>query len=327
MKRLALLCFMAVAAFSPAGAESVCDRLTAVGVGSQAPKYPKVGADGICDGEMYRMNAHGHDYYWGWDRGGFAYLPIAGGGDFTFTAVLVAEPDPYIQAPKVGIAVREGLVGNDRALQLRWDGFFGGNVMDAQVSWFYRFIPGALNTEFCSSADRSSCFKEGGTGVTVAADAELSIARKNNRYELYVNGTRVAGNEPFVMAGDTVYVGLIASFGGGKNPIYQSVSFSKVECTGACGQVVSAVNGIQQSSSEWQARMEEGNIRLELPASAAGRVTLLDVQGRALRTWRPSRIRNGLLPVPGGKNSRGPFWLDVAEDSGKRRILPVRLLR
>jgi hypothetical protein len=244
----AIILTLVAAAGIPAQPE--CDpSLTAAGVGAYAPKYPKVGAEDICEGGIHNLSMYGHDYYWGWDRGGFLYRTIAPDADFTFTArfdSLGPTQDVY----KVGLCVREGLLGNERAVQLRYDSFFGGDPNKAQIAWFYRMVPGYPTSEFCSDADRYYCFREGGTGITDIVGRTMSISRRSGLYELDVDGVRVAEEEQLKLApNQPMYVGVIGSFGGADRPRTGTFTVSEIGCEGSgCVTGPSGVHGAQRQA-------------------------------------------------------------------------------
>jgi hypothetical protein len=297
-------------------------------VGATAPKYPTVGAEGSCTEGEYTLTAWGHDFYWGWDRGGFAYYAVPGTRDFSFAVRVADAEDLFCSSEKVGICVREGLTGNERAIQLRWDGYHD------EVYWFHRFTPGITISEFCTLSDRKTCFHEGATGATALDGVELKIARIDERYHLYVNDTPVAESRSMTLTSDPVYVGLIFSCGGADTPISERVRFDKLRCSGVCpeGTAVLDVTAPGARPNGWSVRFRERRFTVTAPtiarAASARTLVLFDAAGTRLARLTADHVHGRLITFSGLPATVHPgFYLArVGSDDGAgitRRIMIV----
>jgi len=277
-----------------AWSQNLCEQLSTTGLGIFAPKYPGASAEGECTDGIYTFTAKGHDFYWGWDRGGFAYYTIPNTGDFTFSAKIEEMPSFVPNTTKLGICVREGLYGNERTVQLRYDKFFTGKTDSAQIVWFYRYLPAGPESEFCSRDVRDNCFYEGGTGVKEPEGAVLKITRVDNLIELYVNGERVAEDQTLAMATETIYVGLIAAYGGGDNPIVQTAKFSELQCEGYCPNASGAkkIAASMTRNNKWRCRANGNVVRFSTIDGMAfpkfSTVLFINPQGKTLHAQRQS---------------------------------------
>lgn len=316
MATLGLLLLVVGSVVTVSVADELGDHLTALGVGSTAPKYPDVGATGTYQDGVYTLYGWGHDYYWGWDRGAFAYYDIGSDGDFSFSAVIDDAEYLFATAPKVGICVRSGLVGNDKALQLRYDGFFGGSSDGAQVSWFYRFAEGAETTEFCTPSNRTACFIEGGTGVTQINGTKLTIARVGTDLTMYVNDEQVAADQTLRLGSGPLYAGLIFSAGGGDTPLKDQVKFRDLACTGVCpegvGTAASAANS-RLLAPQWTVSYADGIVRMA--PSSDGRVAavrICDASGRTVVQGDGNRFAAAL--------TAGCYVAEITTTAGQRHL-------
>ncbi len=126
----------------------------AVTLGSDTPAWfsAHLSADGgyAADG-VYLLRGDGWDYYWAWDRGGFAYVEAE--GDFTFSARIRGSMYLYQEAAtgnaeKFGLVVREDLTTTSKMASLMWDRYWYDRLDgDTGVSWYWRHENGSLDDE------------------------------------------------------------------------------------------------------------------------------------------------------------------------------------
>ncbi len=217
--------------FLIAGAHAYRPDLVPVKLGTTCQTPYNISADGKYDSTgVYTLNGRGHDLYYGWDRGAFACLPVTA-DTCTFTARIKTAPSGLSNG-KYGICIREGLAGNERAIQIRYDSY-GPNQC---WTWFFRRFPGSTTSEWCEDGSRNGCNIEGlQQDIKQMDDIHLKIRKEGRFYKiaLSTNGTDwrelgtkdsyarigeadfepLAQEQKFYLMSDTVYVGLILAGG------------------------------------------------------------------------------------------------------------------
>lgn len=154
-------------------------RFATSGVGESVPAtypmYKNVGAELSYDADsgVYSLDGWGHRPDDGWDMMGFAHLE-QGPGDFSMSLRVLSLPDcPYLN---FGLTAREGLVGNERMVFLKW------NASSSTWQWYQRKSPGALDELNCPEGYRK-CWSQGMSDPSAPLNLHIRLSRKDGVFE------------------------------------------------------------------------------------------------------------------------------------------------
>lgn len=225
-------------------------QFTTISLGTQCPTAYNISAEGSYQGSEYHLTGQGHDMNYGWDRGAYACLKVA--DSCTFILRIKKAPE-NVSNGKYGVCVREGLLGNERAIHLRYDTYAGNSCW----TYLFRNIPGSISTEYCPDYSSYSCTREGKEPtLTSKENVYLRIEKAKYFYKLSVSNdkknwtylgqkgslgrlegqtntyTPLTEDERFYLMSDTVYIGIALATGDQGRPIStivcDSISIDKI---------------------------------------------------------------------------------------------------